>query len=166
MPPDGDDVKAMVAALFALIGGINRATRRSQGASTLSLLQVVAEHQQMRPSEIAELQHVHPSLITRQLRELEEMSYVDVCEDPADGRAWLVSLTAAGSKEVRRLQEIGLERFAAFVADWDSSEVRAFTTLIAKLEASKAAVAGEATLNRIATSSRARRSRRAGGRPQ
>jgi DNA-binding MarR family transcriptional regulator len=58
----------MVGALFTLIGGIERATRRHQGASALSLLQALAENSPARPSEIAERQGVHPSLITRQPR--------------------------------------------------------------------------------------------------
>ena len=46
----------------------------------------------------------------------------------------LVSLTAAGDEEVRRLRDIGLERFAKFVADWEPDEVRTFTALLQKLE--------------------------------
>lgn len=130
----------MVGALFTLIGGIERATRRHQGASTLSLLQVLAERESARPSEIAERQGVHPSLITRQLKELEELGYVKVAQDPADGRAWLVSLTGRGKAEVRKLQRTGIDRFASFVADWDPAEVRALTALLEKLERSKAAV--------------------------
>jgi hypothetical protein len=46
-----------------------------------------------------------------------------------------------GDGEVRRLREVGLERFTKFVADWEPGEVRTFTALLQKLEASKAAVA-------------------------
>lgn len=73
MPSNKGDVQSMVVALFTLIAGIDRATRLSQGASTLSLLQVVAGREAIRPSEIADVQHVHPSLVTRQVRELERM---------------------------------------------------------------------------------------------
>src|SRR5260370_1140315 len=72
MAPDRSDVQSMVIALFTLIGGIDRAARQSAGASTLSLLQAVASRDAIRPSEIADLQHVHPSLLTRQLRDLED----------------------------------------------------------------------------------------------
>lgn len=41
------------------------------------------------------------------------------------------------------LQQADLERFAKFVAGWDLAEVRTFTSLLQKLEASKAAVAAE-----------------------
>lgn len=140
MPPNKGDVESMVVALFTLIGGIDRATRLSKGASTLSLLQVVTDHGAIRPSEIADIQHVHPSLVTRQVRELERMGYVDVRSDPADRRASLVSVTSAGADEVRLLQQMGLERFATFVDDWDPADVRMLTSLLEKLERSKAAV--------------------------
>jgi DNA-binding MarR family transcriptional regulator len=140
MPPHKGDVESMVVALFTLIGGIDRATRLSKGASTLSLLQVVAGHEEIRPSEIADIQHVHPSLVTRQVRELERMGFVKVRSDPVDRRASLVSVTSAGVDEVRLLQQRGLERFATFVADWDPDEVRMLGSLLEKLELSKAEV--------------------------
>ena len=134
----------MVLALFTLIGGVQRATRRSKRASALDLLQIVAELERARPSEIAERQQVHPSLVTRQVRELEDLGYVLVSEDPADRRAWLVTLTRAGAAETRRLQQVGLDQFAKFVADWEPQEVQTLTALLEKLERSKASVAERA----------------------
>ena len=76
----------MVQALFTLVGGLERARCANPGASTLGLLEVVAARQQVRPSEIAELQQAHPSLVTRQVRSLEDAGYVEVSVDPADHR--------------------------------------------------------------------------------
>ena len=140
MPPNKSDVQSMVVALFTLIAGIDRATRLSQGASILSVLQVVAGRAAIRPSQIADIQHVHPSLVTRQLRELERMGYIEVRSDPADRRACLVSVTSAGADKMRLLQQMGLERFDTFVADWEPDDVRMLTSLLEKLEQSKAAV--------------------------
>ena len=141
MPPRKRDVEEMVVALFTLVGGLERARRRSQGAAALSLFQVIAGHGQIRPSEIAEALQVHPSLVTRQVRNLEADGYVEVTADPGDHRSCLIKLTPAGADQMTRLQQVGLERFAKFVAEWDPAEVRTFTALLRKLEASKAAVA-------------------------
>ena len=135
------DVEAMVVALFTLIGGIERATRRSEGASTLGVLQVVAGRGQVRPSEIAAVQGVHPSLVTRQVQSLEVAGYVAVSADPADRRSCLVRLTEAGYEEAHRLQQVGLDRFATFVDGWEPGEVNTLTALLQKLETSKASVA-------------------------
>ena len=139
MPPSKDDVQSMVVALFTLTAGLERARRQRKAASALSLLQVIAERDGIRPSEIADLQLVHPSLVTRQVRDLEDAGYAQVTGDPADGRSWLVTLTPAGQDEMRRLRQVGLDRFALFVADWEPAEVRALTGLMDKLRTSIAA---------------------------
>jgi DNA-binding MarR family transcriptional regulator len=131
----------MVIALFTLIGGMDRAARQSAGASTLSLLQAVASRDTIRPSEIADLQHVHPSLVTRQVRDLEDKGYARVTADPADGRSCLVTLTPAGADEMARLRQVGVDRFATFLADWEPEEVRTLTALLEKLQSSKTATA-------------------------
>ena len=68
---------------------------------------------------------------------------MEVTANPGDHRSCLIRLTPAGDDQTTRLQQADLERFAKFVADWDPAEVRAFTFLLRKLEASKAAVAAE-----------------------
>jgi DNA-binding MarR family transcriptional regulator len=141
MTPGRDDVQSMVAALFTLTGALERARRERKAAGALSLLQVIAGHGTIRPSDLADLQLVHPSQISRQVRELEDAGYVEVMGDPADGRSWLVALTPAGQDEMRRLQQVGLDRFALFVADWEPDEVGALTALLEKLRSSMAAVA-------------------------
>jgi DNA-binding MarR family transcriptional regulator len=60
--------------------------------------------------------------------------------DPADRRSWFVALTDTGRQELERLTTVGLDRFAAFVADWDAREVRTLTRLLVKFDASKAEV--------------------------
>jgi DNA-binding MarR family transcriptional regulator len=141
VPPGKPDVEEMVVALFTLAGGLERAWRRSPGAAALSLLQVIASREQTRPSQIAEALQVHPSLVTRQVRGLEADGYVEVTANPNDHRSCLITLTPAGADQMIQLRRAGLERFAKFVADWEPAEVRALTSLLRKLETSKAAVA-------------------------
>jgi DNA-binding MarR family transcriptional regulator len=155
----------MVVALFTLIGGVERARRQKRAAAALDLLQVIAAGKGMRPSDIASQRSVHRSLVTRQLRELEDAGYVQFAGDPDDGRSWLVALTPAGHEEMRRLQEVGLERFAMFVADWDAVEVQQLAELLEKLTSSMAGVANRE--NKAAPTERARqpgRRHRAGAR--
>jgi DNA-binding MarR family transcriptional regulator len=136
-----DDVRAMVTALFVTNAALDRARRQKKGASTLSLLQVVAATPGIRPSEIASAQDVHPSQVTRQVRELDSLGLVQVTADAADRRSCRVTLTPAGSAELQSLTDEGLDRFGSFVADWAPEEVRMLTSLLRKLEESKAAAA-------------------------
>ncbi|MGO8864728.1 MAG: MarR family winged helix-turn-helix transcriptional regulator [Acidimicrobiales bacterium] len=141
MKPSRDDVRSMVAALFTTNAALDRARRQKRGATILSLLQVVAATPGMRPSQIAGAQNVHPSQVTRQVRELEDLGLVQVEADPDDKRSCRVSLTSSGLAELGRLTEEGLDRFALFVAEWEAEEVRMLTSLLQKLEESKATVA-------------------------
>ena len=143
MAPNKRDVQSMVAALFTMNAGLERARRQRKGASTLSLLQVIGDYDGIRPSAIADIQNVHPSLVTRQVRELEDRGLVSVTADPIDRRSCLVTLTPTGSVELTRLAEFGLKRFALFVKDWDPQEVRALAELLEKLKVSMASVAAQ-----------------------
>jgi len=87
------------------------------------------------------VQDVHPSQVTRQVRDLESLGHVQVIADTADKRSCRVTLTSAGSDELQSLTEEGLDRFGSFVADWEPEKVRMLTSLLQKLEESKAAVA-------------------------
>jgi DNA-binding MarR family transcriptional regulator len=145
MGPDRADVERMVVALFTLNAGLDRARRDSPGAGRLSVLQVLTAPEGERPSDIAHTLQVSPSLVTRHVQELEGHGLVAVTRDPADHRSCLVSLTARGYEEMRRLQEVGVARFVAFVADWDASDVVTLTRLLERLEVDKHATAERET---------------------
>ena len=55
----------------------------------------------------------------------------------------MVTLTPAGADELKRLTQVGLDRFALFVADWQPGDVRMLTALLDKLRNSMAAVAAQ-----------------------
>src|SRR4051812_8645127 len=134
------DVEGLVAALFTVNASITRATKQRPKASEPRLLQVVAGHEGSRPSELAELLGVDRSLVTRQLRDLEDEDKVTVSPDPRDGRAFVAELTEQGRKQIDELTEFGMRRFESFVADWDPAEIRELTRLLWKFETTKAAV--------------------------
>lgn len=138
--PNREDVERLVAALFQVNAGLERGKQRNAQASALTLLQVVAFMPGASPTELARAVSLHQSSITRQVSQLEEAGYVTVAVNPRDRRSCKVTLTEAGHAELIRLFEIGMSRFATFVADWDAEDVRAFTHLLMKFETSKAEV--------------------------
>jgi DNA-binding MarR family transcriptional regulator len=153
--PTRQDVEQLVAALFAVTSGLERARRQIPDAAALSVLQVLAwadrnpPARQVRPKDIATTLGVHRSAVTHQLQALEEAGQVSLTVDPADRRSWFVTLTTSGRAELDRLTTIGLDRFAAFVADWDAQEVRTLTRLLGKFDASKAEAGRRAPPSRV-----------------
>jgi len=129
----------MVVALMTSLHSTERA-RRKGDASRLAALYVIAARPESSPKGISEELGLHPSSVTRQIQALEQDGHVKLKADPADGRSCLLSLTASGKAEVERLKQVGLERFASFVAKWEAEEVRTLTRLLTKLEQSKAEV--------------------------
>jgi DNA-binding MarR family transcriptional regulator len=144
MTPDRSDIERLAAALHAVTSGIERARRKIPEAATLSVLQVLAWARRtdpamtVRPSDLAGALDVHRSAITRHLQNLEQAGQVSLTVDPADRRSWIVRLTDAGLAEADRLMSVGLDRYAAFVADWDADDVRTLTELLLRFEASRA----------------------------
>ena len=137
MAPSRSDVERMVIALFTVNAGLDRARRDSPGAGRLSVLQLLTAPGGERPSDVAHTLQASPSLVTRHVQSLEEDGLVAVTRDPADHRACLVSLTARGYEEMRHLQDVGVARFASFVAGWASSDVVNLTRLLERLEVDK-----------------------------
>ncbi len=139
--PKQEDVEQLVLALFQVSAGLERGKQRNARASALTLLQVIAAMPDASPTELAAAVSLHQSSITRQVSVLEEAGFVSVTVNPHDRRSCQVALTETGRAELERLYQIGMSRFATFVADWDAEEVRTFTRLLMKFEDSKAEVA-------------------------
>ena len=160
MAPKREDVEAMAVALFTVQESMARATRKNKNASLLRLLQTVAATEPVRPSELAAHLEVHQSLITRQIRELEEEGKVAVSPDPRDGRAFMVALTDLGRKQVTEFAEFGIQRFMGFVRGWDVDEVREFTRLLRKFQETKAEYAKNNPVETVEAPDKSARGRR------
>lgn len=134
MKPTSDDLRALATPLLAVSAGLQRTLRGSSDSGALAILASSAQRSNLRPSDVASALGVHQSSITRQVHSLEAAGHVTLVEDPADRRSCFIRITDSGRKELDRLDRIGLERFAAFVAGWDATEVRELGRLLSKLE--------------------------------
>jgi DNA-binding MarR family transcriptional regulator len=72
--------------------------------SSAAALATIERRGPLAPSELAELERVKRPTITRVLARLEEAGLVERTGDPADGRAFLVSITREGSELLRRIR--------------------------------------------------------------
>jgi DNA-binding MarR family transcriptional regulator len=149
MAPDEKDVARLVTALFAVSNGLERARRRIPDAATLSVLRMLGTAEQAdpgrgtRPSEIAEALDIHRSAVTHHIQALAKAGHIQASTDPNDRRSSIISLTEAGQAELARLNALGMARFASFVADWSTGEVRELARLLEKFEQSTAKVSAQ-----------------------
>jgi DNA-binding MarR family transcriptional regulator len=105
------DSKTLSDSAARLRLAITRTARRlRQEASgeltptSAATLATVERHGPLTPSEVAEIERIKRPSATRSLRALEDAALVRRTPDPADGRSYLVSVTAAGRERLRRLR--------------------------------------------------------------
>lgn len=91
--------------------------------SDVTILKVLADHGDSRPSAIAEHLDVGPSVISRQLVSLATDGLVVRRKDPDDGRAELISLSAEGEQRLRALREAYVRGMREQFAGWDTAQV-------------------------------------------
>ena len=72
--------------------------------TSAAALATVERHGPLTPSELAEIERVKRPTATRTLRVLNEAGLVERAPDPEDGRSALVSITATGREQLRRLR--------------------------------------------------------------
>jgi DNA-binding MarR family transcriptional regulator len=100
-----------------------------------SVLAILAESAQETQATIASMLAVDPSRLVALLDSLEERALIVRQRDPQDRRRHLVSITAAGKRQLSRLREMVKELEDAFFAPLDSENRKTFQDLLLQLAA-------------------------------
>ncbi|MFC4331299.1 MarR family winged helix-turn-helix transcriptional regulator [Streptomyces andamanensis] len=102
-------------------------------SSAYGLLARLDECGSQRATALAAYIGVGKATMSRQLRALEELGLVAREPDPADGRAWLVALTADGRRRVGQVREARRARYVRQLDHWDRGEVAELARLLHEL---------------------------------
>ena len=102
-------------------------------SAAYGLLVRLDECGRQRATELAAYIGVGKATMSRQLRALEDLGLVAREPDPADGRAWLITLTPEGQARVGRVREARRARYARRLAGWDPREVTELARLLHEL---------------------------------
>jgi len=126
LAPVRDDADA-AARLRAIVGAMARrlnSTARGAGLTTsqLSTLGVVAREGPLRLSELAELEHMNPTMLSRVVGTLVDAGLLRRTADPDDRRAGLVEVTANGRRTHDRLRAQRGRILADGLAELDSAD--------------------------------------------
>jgi DNA-binding MarR family transcriptional regulator len=136
MKPDDRDIEMLTGGLLALGRELSKARERQGDGSRLTILQIVAENTDIRPSDLAAEMQLSLSAVTRQIHALAEAGQMELQSDPNDRRSFRVALTAAGKEELQRLVRKSYDRFAAFLVDWDAEDTVQLGVLLNRLAGS------------------------------
>lgn len=127
-----------VAALGQAVHRLSRRLRKRADlhltASQMSALFTVERHGELRLGELARLEQIGKSTMTRLVSKLEDAGYIRRWVDPSDGRVFLVKLTDHGATVLRaaaaRQEAYLLRQFDAL----DAADQAALLASVAALE--------------------------------
>lgn len=131
------DRTAIAARLAAAVGRINRRARTdsaSLGYGIVSALATIERDGPLRPGDLSRLEVVTKPTMTRILTELEQRGFIEREADPRDGRAFMVSATAAGVAAVERARSDRTGIVAGLIADLPAEDVEAIAAALGALE--------------------------------
>ena len=104
----GTSITEVAARLRLAITRTARRMRQEAGTdlspSQTTALSTIEAHGPLTPSELASIERIQRPTATRIVARLEADGLVARTADPADGRAWLVTATSAGTALLRKLR--------------------------------------------------------------
>ncbi|MEJ5866794.1 MarR family winged helix-turn-helix transcriptional regulator [Pseudokineococcus sp. 5B2Z-1] len=132
--------------------GLHRSTRAllrrpasdRAGAAAEAVLALLAEAGEVRPGALACRVGASPSVLSRQLADLEEAGLVERRADPDDGRAHLVRTSPDGDALLAATASARAERLRGVLDAWSEQDARAALASLARLRHDLEAAAGGA----------------------
>ena len=148
--PAGSDLAARLELTFRLLGKrIYRASERQLHAdnagldkASVPMLAALEEHDSARPSDVAAAVELDLSTVSRQLRQLEQLSLVTRRPDGEDGRACRISLTAQGRKSLALVRASRAAMLDEVFSGWPDAERLELQRLLDRLMTGLAALPG------------------------
>ncbi len=139
---DMDALEREITVLYrrarASSGEMARQVHPDLEPAAYGLLVRLEEAGEERATELAAYFGVGKATMSRQLRALEELGLVSRDPDPADGRAFLVRLTAEGRSRFTRVRDARRAGYRSRLASWDHADVRELARLLGRLNAEEA----------------------------
>ncbi|SHK68985.1 DNA-binding transcriptional regulator, MarR family [Pseudonocardia thermophila] len=139
---DSDDVNRLRTALARIARRLDRQTRRATLTHTeLSVLATLECRGPLRAGELAEIEGVNQTMLSRIVGKLAEAGLVERTPDPADARAVLLAVTPAGGDLHRRLRAERTRLLAEHLATLPDTETTRLMAALPALEALATALA-------------------------
>ena len=132
--PDRDDLVGLAEGLRDVVVNARRqASGSAHDKSVVLLLSQLMASGPLRASDLSEHACLDLSTVSRHVSALESDGLVVRSPDPEDGRAQLLSVTAAGEQLVQELREQRLAMLARALEDWSDDDRRDLIRLIRRL---------------------------------
>ncbi|TLM81488.1 MarR family transcriptional regulator [Pseudarthrobacter sp. NamE2] len=133
-PDTAADLVYQIFDLQRAVRCIATANVRGQdtGVALQGVLRFVGEGE-ARATTLAEKLGVSTPVLSRHITELEEQGFVVRRQDPDDGRAQLVALTASGAEKLRHIEERRTAVLQDYLRDWSEEDAGSTAQTLQKL---------------------------------
>ncbi len=126
------EVGVLIRRVRRVIGERARAVDPDLMPASYLMLSYVGEHGPLRASSMCAVFDIDKGAISRQVQHLIDLGLVDKAPDPEDGRATLLSVSAAGAARLEAVAAARRERLADQLADWPAEELQHFADLLGR----------------------------------
>ena len=106
---------------------------RGPGTALQGVMRVIGDHTEIRATELAENLGIGTAGLSRHISELVEAGFVCRRTHPEDGRAYLISLTPAGTQAVAGEMRRRTALLQQMLKDWTQDEARSASESLTKL---------------------------------
>lgn len=120
------EVGVMIRRVRRVIGERARTVHPDLQPASYLILSHVAQSGPVRASTLVELFDIDKGAISRQVGHLLELGLLRKEPDPADARAWLISLTDEAQSRMSDVSDHRRKLLDENLADWDAAELEAF----------------------------------------
>jgi DNA-binding MarR family transcriptional regulator len=134
-----DDLLLAIQRLGRLMGSRHVSSRIADAAGAqvtkqgVQILRALYRSGKQPIAVLATAAHMDIAAVSRQLRRLEDVGFVQRATTARDGRVALVSLTASGRRVAKRIREVGLRHLTNALHDWDPRDRTELARLLTKL---------------------------------
>jgi DNA-binding MarR family transcriptional regulator len=133
------ETEQVARALFLCVGLLRRRLRQTPVADELSFPQTAALSRLDRGgpatgADLARAEQISPQSMGATLAELEARGLITRQPDPGDGRRILMSISAAGRREVNRRRDTRVEQIARGLADFTDAELAQLAAAVPLIE--------------------------------
>jgi DNA-binding MarR family transcriptional regulator len=130
-----DDITRLRMALGRISRLVDRQVRSDGMTRTqLSVLGTMARDRELRMSELAEIEGLNPTMLSRVVGKLADMGYLNRAPGTEDKRAVVVSISATGLRLQNRLRAERSALFTAALTGLDAEESAALLAAVPALE--------------------------------
>ncbi len=106
---------------------------RNPGTALQGVMRMIGEHGEIRATELAEKLGIGTAGLSRHISELVDMGYVCRRPHPEDGRAYLISLTPAGTQAVSDEMHRRAALLQDMLGEWSDEEALSANESLTKL---------------------------------